>query len=80
MGSHPEFEQFCPRHSPQDKLQSSPCFLQVQRLLSQLLLQLQRIIDKSLCGAGWFFIMIGIILPFEISHPNSDGFNVPSPT
>ena len=57
MGSHPQFVQLCSRHLPPEKLQSGPCFLHVQRLLSHSVLQLQRIIE-ILCGAGWFFFFI----------------------
>ena len=81
MGSHPQFVQLCSRHLPPEKLQSGPCFLHVQRLLSHSVLQLQRIIE-ILCGAGCFFFFHLVWHHFSVGicHPNSDGFNVSFPT
>ena len=66
-----EFKQFCPRHSPHEILHSNPCFLQKQRRVSQFVLQLQRIMERSFSGAGRFFVFMGIILSLLINQPNS---------
>ena len=64
VDSSGEFEQLTPQHSPHPDVHSSPCFLQLHLLVSQLLLQLHRITFNNSEGAADRSVVTGANLSF----------------
>ena len=71
-----ELEQLTPQHSSQLDVQSSPCFLQLQRFESQLLLHEQRITFNRSDGAAGISVVTGTRLSHSSLQPHCVGSTV----